>query len=571
MLHLLADTSAAPLSANTTGGLQGLDYVVVAVYLLGVLAVGVYFSRHQANSEDYFVGGRQMPWLAVGLSIMASLLSTISYLASPGEMIKNGPTMALAWLVVPFVFLVVSFVWLPFLMKLKLTSVYEYLDRRFGRRAGQLASILFVFVLRLFWMGMVVLTASVAVADITYASMARLVGSDFGLQAWTVVVLVSVGVLATVYTVLGGIKAVIWTDVVQTVILIAGAILTLVIITWETGTGPVDWWNTMTDKAGGGHEFPPFWSWDPTNRNVIGFALLHSSFWYLCTFLGDQVAMQRYFTMDSLKSAVRSNMVNFSCDLVIMFLLALCGMALLTYYLQNPVEIVPGISDPQQAEVADRVFPHFIGHRLPVGAAGLVVAALFAAAMSSLDSGINSVATVLTVDFFRKWDPEITDERELTLARRLSVVIGAGCTALAVGLMFLPEDLNIIDASARTFNCALGPLAAMFLVGMFLPRVGESAVIVATGCGTVIALAISWWTELIQGVGLDGLVSPSRPSTFLILPVSTVCSVMIAALLGSILRPADLEITRHLTWRAVVKGKDKTTQPGDQEPGQANP
>ncbi len=554
MLHLLADTSAGPLPADTAGGLQGLDYVVVGIYLLGVLAVGVYFSRHQSRSEDYFVGGRRMPWFAVGLSIMASLLSTISYLASPGEMIKNGPTLALAWLVIPFVFLVVSFVWLPFLMKLKLTSVYEYLDRRFGRRAGQLASILFVFVLRLFWMGMVVLTASVAVADITYVSITRLVGIELGLTQWTLVVLVSVGVLATLYTVLGGIKAVIWTDVVQTVILIAGAILTLVIIVWETDTGPLDWWNTMTDEAGGGHEFPPLWSWDPTDRNVIGFALLHSSFWYLCTFLGDQVAMQRYFTMGSLRDAIRSNVVNFSCDLLIMILLALCGMALLTYYMQNPVEIVEGISDPQQGKAADRVFPHFIGHHLPVGAAGLLVAALFAAAMSSLDSGINSVATVLTVDFIRKKHPDISDARELAVARWLSIAIGIGCTALAIALMFLPEDLNIIDASARTFNCALGPLASMFVVGMFLPRVGETAVIIATGCGTVIALAISWWTELIVGLGLDGIITDSRPGTFLILPLSTVSSFLIAAVLGSILPPADLEVTRKLTWRAVVKG-----------------
>ena len=556
MLHLLAETPTGPLAADAVEGLQGLDYVVVGVYLLGVLAVGVYFSRHQSRSEDYFVGGRQMPWLAVGLSIMASLLSTISYLASPGEMIKNGPTMALAWLVVPFVFVVVSFVWLPFLMKLKLTSVYEYLDRRFGARAGKLASILFVFVLRLFWMGMVVLTASVAVADITYASMARLVGSDFGLQAWTLVVLTSVGTLATLYTVLGGIKAVIWTDVVQTVILIAGAILTLVIIVSDTGTGPVDWWNTMTDKAGGGHEFPPLWSWDLGERNVIGFAVMHSAFWYLCTFLGDQVAMQRYFTMNSLKSAVRSNVVNFSCDLVIMILLALCGMALLTYYLQNPAEIVDGISDPQEARVADRVFPHFIGHHLPVGAAGLVVAALFAAAMSSLDSGINSVATVLIVDFVRKKHPDISDERELVLARKLSVVVGVGCTAMAAGLMFLPDDLNIIDASARTFNCALGPLASMFLVGMFLPHVGETAILVATACGTLIALVVSWWSELVVGLGLDSVVAESNPGTFLILPLSAVGTFLIAAVLGSVLPSADLERTRKLTWRAVVKGDD---------------
>ena len=539
-------------------GLQALDYLVVVVYLLSVLAVGLYFSTKQTKSEEYFIGGRKMPWLAVGLSIMASLLSTISYLASPGEMIKNGPTMALAWLIVPFVFLIVSFVWLPFLMKLELTSVYEYLDRRFGRRAGQLASILFVFVLRLFWMGLVVLTASEAVADITYASVASLVGSDvLDLTEWTLFVLISVGILATVYTVLGGIQAVIWTDVVQTIILVVGAVLTLLIIVFETSTGPFDWWNTMTaSQAGGGHEFPPLWSWDLSERNVLGFALLHSSFWYLCTFLGDQVAMQRYFSMDSLRSAIRGNAVNFSCDLMIMLLLALCGMALLTYYTQNPVEIVDGISDPQQAKVADRVFPHFIGHHLPVGVAGLVVAALFAAAMSSLDSGINSVATVLTVDFIRKKHPHITDARELQLARWISVAIGLGCTGMAVGLMFLPEDLNIIDASARTFNCALGPLAAMFLVGMFLPHVGETAVIVATVCGTLIALVVSWWSELVAVLGLAELLSGANPGTFLILPLSTVGTFLIAAVLGSVLPSADLSVTRKLTWRAVVKGQE---------------
>ena len=193
---------------------------------------------------------------------------------------------------------------------------------------------------------------------------------------------------------------------------------------------------------------------------------------------------------------------------------------------------------------------------LSVGVAGLVVAALFAAAMSSLDSGINSVATVLTVDFIRKKHPRITDARELQLARWISVAIGLGCTGMAVGLMFLPENLNIIDASARTFNCALGPLAAMFLVGMFLPHVGETAVIVATVCGTLIALVVSWWSELVTVLGLAELLSGANPGTFLILPLSTVGTFLIAAVLGSVLPSADLSVTRKLTWRAVVKGQE---------------
>ena len=558
------------LLANTTDtanrGLQGLDYAVVAVYLATVLGVGFYFSRQQSESEDYFVAGRQMPWLAVGLSIMASLLSTLSYLAAPGEMIKNGPAMAIGWLVVPFVFLVVSFLWLPFLMRLELTSVYEYLDRRFGRVASQLASILFVFVLRLFWMGLIVLTASEAVADITYESITRLIGTGLSPDNWTLIVLLSVGILATFYTVLGGIKAVIWTDVVQTIILILGAILTLVIIAVDTGTGPLDWWATISSTEGGGHAMPPAWSWDLSERNVIGFALLNSVFWYCCTFLGDQVAMQRYFTTRSLSAAIKSNVVNFACDLIVMILLAACGMALLSYYLSNPVEIVPGITDPRDAAVADKVFPHFIGHGLPVGLSGLVVAALFAVAMSSLDSGINSVATVLTVDFIRHRRPGMSSAEELVIARRLSIGVGVGCTLLALGLMVMPDHFNIIDISSRTFNCALGPLATMFIVGMFLPHVGEKAVVIATLSGTLIALLVSWWTEALYFVGLTGATSlaeavetVSRPGTFLITPLSATATFLLAALLGGFLPNADLDKTRKLTWRAVVKGDGNET------------
>ena len=548
-------------------GLQGVDYLVVLFYLLAVLGVGFYFSRHQKKSEDYFVGGRSMPWMAVGLSIMASLLSTLSYLAAPGEMIKNGPAMALGWLVVPVVFLVVSFLWLPFLMKLELTSVYEYLDRRFGRRAGQLASILFVFVLRLFWMGLIVLTASEAVADITHGSINALVGGQLSSETWTLAVLLSVGVLATLYTVLGGIKAVIWTDVVQTVVLIFGAILTLIIIAIDTDTGPLDWWTTISSAEGGGHAMPPAWSWDLSERNVIGFALLNSVFWYCCTFLGDQVAMQRYFTTRSLSAAIKSNVVNFTCDLVVMVLLAACGMALLSYYLQFPVEIIPGIDDPRNAAVADKVFPHFIEHGLPVGLSGLVIAALFAVAMSSLDSGINSVATVLTVDFIRKRRPDLSDRQELSLARWLSVGIGTGCTLLAVGLMMTPDHFNIIDISSRTFNCALGPLAAMFIVGMFLPHVGETPVVIATLTGTLLALLISWWTEVLFLIGLtdattlaEAVTTVSRPGTFLITPLAATSTFLLAALLGGIFPNADLDKTRNLTWRAVVKG-EKTPSP----------
>ena len=246
---------------------------------------------------------------------------------------------------------------------------------------------------------------------------------------------------------------------------------------------------------------------------------------------------------------------------MIHILFALCGMAILSYYTQNPVELVAGVTDPRDPQVADKVFTHFIEHGLPAGISGLVVTALFAAAMSSVDSGINSVSTVLTVDVFRRLRANRSIKHELLVARILTVVVGIGCTGLAWVLMDLPSDWNIIDTAIRTFDCALGPLGAMFIVGMFLPHVGQLAVVVSTVCGFVLALAIAWWTELVWFMGLTDaatleqaqqVVSP--PSPFLINPIAAVFTFSLAAVLGALLASPDAERVRPLTWRGVVFG-----------------
>ncbi len=351
--------------AQAGRGLQSADYIVVLIYLLGVFAAGIYFSREQHQGEDYFVGGRRMPWFAVGLSIVASLMSTVTYLAAPGEMLQHGLALSIGWLALPFAFVVINFLWIPFFMRLGVTSIYEYLEQRFGLFARWLGMGLFVFILRLFWMATIVLTASRAVAQITYDSISEIMPWEMSHNQWTLTVLLSVGVFATIYTMLGGIKAVIWTDVAQFIVLFGGLIVTIFVIAGATGTTPVDWWRTATTGENG-HEFPPLMSWDITERNVILFTVLSAVCWYCCTFIGDQVAVQRYLTTPSVKAAMRGNIVNFVADFVVMILLALCGMALLTYYTDPrfQVEFVKGISDPTHAKAADKVFPYFIAHYL---------------------------------------------------------------------------------------------------------------------------------------------------------------------------------------------------------------
>lgn len=538
-----------------------MDYVVIAIYLGGVLAAGWYFSREQERQDDYFVAGRQMPWLAVGLSIVATMLSTVSYLATPGEVIQHGVAMAIGWAAAPIAFLIVNMLWIPFFMRLGVTSIYEYLEHRFGLTARLTAVGMFVLILRLCWMATIVLTASRAVAQITHESLVDVLGVDVSLEQWTLVMLLSVGIFATCYTMLGGIKAVIWTDVAQFIALFLGVVLTLIFVAWHTGTGPVGWWQTTTG-GGAGHTLPPVFSFDITVRNTMVFTILSAVFWYGCTFIADQVAVQRYLTTPSVKAAVRGNIVNFVADYGVMLLLALCGMALLTYYMDPAfqTEIANGISDPRDKAVADKVFPHFITYGLPVGISGLVVAALFAVAMSSLDSGINSVAAVLTIDVFERLRAGKSNSQQLQLPRALTLFVGLLCTALAWLMMSIPERYNIIGITARTFNCALGPLGAMFMVGMFSRRVSQAAVVLAAYAGLLVAVACAWWVELRWGLGLtdfvtleDATANLSGPSPFLITPIATVATCLMAAGLSIVLPQRDITRAEKLSWRAVTR------------------
>src|SRR5687768_14549781 len=189
-------------------GFEPLDYAAVAFYLLLTFGIALWFGHRQKDTEDFFVGGRRMPWLAVGLSILATLFSTISYLGSPGEVIKHGIGFYLGYLAIPLNFLVVMYLLVPFFMRLKLTSAYEYLEKRFSYPVRAIGATLFIL-LRLGWMSMVIFVASMALDRIKGADIPLLYGPD--LYWW----IGAIGIIAAVYTSIGGIQAVIWVDVLQ--------------------------------------------------------------------------------------------------------------------------------------------------------------------------------------------------------------------------------------------------------------------------------------------------------------------------------------------------------------------
>lgn len=534
---------AAP--APPHDGLGTLDFGAVALYLIGTVAIALYFARQHGSTTDFFLGGRSIPWFAVGLSIMATLMSTISYLSSPGELIKNGITMLTAMLAIPLNVVIIFTLFVPFFMRLRLVSAYEYLELRFNYAARAIGATLFIF-MRLGWMGVVVYTSSLALTAMTREN----VPPEFqkSLIYWMIG---GVGLFATVYAVIGGIRAVIWTDVVQFTVLLGGTLITLGYISTTTGTGPFDWWasaSAVTAK----HTAPPLFSFDITVQRTILWAICMGFFWTVCTHVSDQVVLQRYFSTSSLKAARSSYLLAAGADMVVGILLALCGLALLAFYIKNPtflpLDPATGKHFVPASDYADKVFPHFIGHQLPPGVGGLILAALIAAAMSSIDSGVNSVSAVITTDFFARLAPHRQGRMsELALARLLTFIIGLISTlvACAVAYIVISRKINIFEVMQPAFNMFLGPLAALFLIGMFLPRCTARTALPAVLIGIILAVVWSYWKPIFG--------TETAPTFTLAVGAPLLLSIGTAAFLGQILESGSPHSGSEYTWFKLMK------------------
>lgn len=526
----------APMTANS--GLTIPDFAAIVLYFIVTFGIAWWFGRKQESVEDFFVGGRHMPWFAVGLSILATLFSTLSYLATPGEMIKNGIGMFTGFLALPITAIVITYLWIPFFMRLRLTSAYEYLELRFNYAARLSGASLFLL-LRLGWMSMVIFAASTALDRIKGGDLEWLPGND--LYYWIGLI----GVASAIYTSMGGIQALIWTDVLQCLLLLAGVLMAIGFVTFIDGTGPFDWWRIASEQRGE-HTSPPLISFDPTVRFTIITAMIGNFFWNICTHGSDQVVLQRYFSTPSLAAARRSYFTNVAVDLLMAVLLSLAGLALLSFFLQHPELLPMNATDPMK--VSDKLFPHFLGTQLPAGCAGLVVAAFLCDAIQTLESGVNAITAVATNDVVpRLRHGGRRKMNDLQLARLLTGVISLIVTANAYFVLKITEryELTLVDLMPKFFNLFVGPLAGMFFVGMFVPRANSRCVLPALGFGVTVSIAWSWWQQLFAN-------APALTPT---LAIALPCLVTIGgSWLLSFVMPADEgQAASEYSWRAVLR------------------
>jgi SSS family solute:Na+ symporter len=555
-------------SADFTFGLKAADYAAIAAYLVLTFGISVWFGRKQKNVDDYFVGGRRMPWFAVGLSILATLFSTLSYLGVPGEMIKHGVGLFTGYLSIPLTAFVVLYLWVPFFMRLRLTSAYEYLELRFGRTVRSLGAGLFIL-LRLGWMSMVTYAASFALDQVKGPDLEALPGPDI---YWWIAI---IGIISAIYTSIGGIQAMIWIDVIQCLLLLSGVLMAIGSVMYVDGTGITDWWRTAATE-GPSHTSPEWWSWDVTVRMTVGFVMINNFFWTICTHGSDQVVLQRYFSTSSLRAARRSYMINLAVDLTMAALLATAGLALLAFYLKHPNWLPPDTTSAVNA--ADKLFPHFLGSRLLPGCTGLIIAAFLCDAIQTLESGVNAITAVVTNDFFNpsRTAPsddvgktsQLSEATKLKIARVLAILIGVTVTVAALGVAFLKtsrKDLTLVDMMPKFFNMFVGPLASMFFVGMFIPRCRTRTMIPSVILGIVVSVLWSWWNELTGhppgpslsvsvGTAMNFALMPGNPpSPFLAIVVPYLTTVITAFVLSLVFDSGADHHGRAFSWRAVMR------------------
>jgi SSS family transporter len=450
-----------------SGGKAGfgwLNYVTLGLYLAAMVWLGVSFTSKTKTTDDFFRAAQRIPWWAAGLSIFSTMLSSITFMAIPAQGYGVGWNYFLAnsyLLITPLV----AWVFVPFYRTLNVTSAYEYLERRFDAAARMVASGLFI----LFQAGRVAIVLYLpALALATVSSL------DVTLC------ILLMGVLCIVYTVLGGIEAVIWTDVAQAVILVGGAVWALVTVIVRVDGGVA---GIVSEAAAHGKFFESVtWNFDYTI--AAGWIIIIGSvFNNLFPYTASQDVVQRYVTTPDRKAATRAVWTNAIVSPIVQAIFFAIGTGLFVFYRQHPGRLDPTIP-------TDAIFPLFIVRELPPGVAGIIVAGIFAAAQSTLSSSLNSVATAYVTDFHRRFRPGLPDASYLRLARWLTAVVGLAGTVAA--LVLAKSDVRSLwETFLSVIGLFGGTISGLFLLGIFVPRAHARGALVGAILSAALVFAVS--------------------------------------------------------------------------------
>lgn len=476
------------------------DIIVLLVYLAGTMTLGLWFGRKGLNTDQFMAAGRKIPAWAVGLSIFGTYVSSISFLALPGKAFATNWNAFAFSLSIPLTTWIAVKYFVPFYRKSGEVSAYQHLEHRFGPWARTYAVVCYLLT-QLARMGTILYLLALALAPLTGWSM--------------VTIILCAGLLVVVYTLVGGMEAVIWTDVMQSIVFIVGAAACVLILLAGMPGGPGQLFTIAADN----HKFSLGSFGAELSRATFWVVLLNGLFINLQNFGIDQSYVQRYQTAKTERAAVRSVWLGALLYLPVSAIFFFIGTGLFSFYAARP-ELLGAVD---AANKPDSVFPHFIVAQLPIGLTGLVIASIFAAAQSTVSSSINCSATLILCDFYKRhFNTAATERQSMRVLRIASLFVGLAGTGMALAMMEIKSALDTWWSLASIFS---GGMLGLFLLGL-LSRAGNRAAAIGVATGV---LMITWMTFSPKWTGdLERFRSPFH--TLLIVVVSTLTILVIGLL-----------------------------------------
>lgn len=487
---------------------NGLDWAMLIAYLGIITGMGFWFSRENKAYDDYMFGGKNMPWFAIGISLIATSVSASTFLGNPAETLANNMTLLMLNLGSAIGVVIIAKVFIPRFRDLNVRSAYELLEQRFSRPVRLTAATFYACHITLR-------------TGILLYGPALVLNGVFGINIFVAISLISV--LAMVYTYFGGLKAVVWTDVMQFVILVGGGLAALYVC--------VDAAGGFSAMAAAAEEAGKTKWWDPSMDPKVAGNLLSAGLVYVVFEVAirgcDQQFVQRYLACKDTKEANLSSYLSAGLGLGISILFYWVGAGLFVFYYIAKADSLPG-----DLGVND-IFPYFILHELPPGITGLLVAAIFAAAMSSLDSAISALSNTTMVDFLG-YDPNKGD----TIKKAKAWVLFWGVLGTLAAFLCVYGQKSLLTKALFFTSLFIGPLLGLFLLAFFFPKTKPKAVIIGAVCGMISLLPFSKFPFFSEYLW-DPIYHFSWPWNPLIsLTATLIASQLLTRIMGSRVAPA---------------------------------
>ncbi len=455
-----------------------IDYAIVLLSILAAIGTGVFFAHKQKDTSQYFAGGGKIPAWAVGISIFATLISSVTFLAYPGAAYAGNWILLVQGLMVPIVLLALVWVIVPLFRKVIRLSTYEYFERRFGLFARLYSSLAFTL-------------GHFSKAGTVFFLVSMALATFLDINIYSIVLVL--GITIIVLTLFGGMEAIVWMDVAQGFLLIGGGVICILILMFGIEGGP-----TETFRIASEYNKIDFGPYDWSLSELCFLVMVLNGFFYALQKYGtDQTIVQRYLAAKNDKEAKKAAYIGVLMSVPIWALFMFIGTALFAYYHAAGAPLLP------EGLKADEVFPYFIAHELPVGIRGLIIAALAAAAISSLDSDLNCLSAISVQDYYMCFRKNASDQEQLRFGKWM--VVAAGLGAIGVACLYITwGGEGVLGALFSLYAIFSAGIVGIFMLGLFSRRANKQGLYIGIAAAVAFtAYAVLTSTKVdIHGTGV---------------------------------------------------------------------